>query len=147
MSEQVEDKTVELMDRAADAVEAFAVKLGQLSTEYGPEVGDAALWVARIDAGSGLFYGLIIFCMSIFLWFWVRPPLISKNREMNSLRIKENHRYSCPVEDMCYAFGYFIIPFFSGAFFILSIVMLSNIWRYVGIIEPQLWIAKRVLGL
>ena len=63
MGQAVEEKTVELMDRTADAIEVFAIKLAALADTYGPEVADAVLWIARIDAlnylGTSLVYLII----------------------------------------------------------------------------------------
>lgn len=134
MSEKVEDKTVELMDRAADAVEAFAVKLGELSTEYGPEVVDAALWIARIDALSILGSTAIIFLIGIFL----------------ALNIKKAMAWSIKVEpdwDSPLAIWGYAVAGASLILLFVATVRLFNPWPWVGIIEPQLWIAKRVLGL
>lgn len=60
MSDAVDQKAVELMDKAATAVEAFAAKLDTLAQEYGPEVVDAALMVARADAATLTFVAALL---------------------------------------------------------------------------------------
>ena len=135
MAEKVEDKTVELMDRAAGAIEAFAIKLGALSTEYGPEVVDAALWVARIDALNSISVSfMLVLFASILLYYnskvWAWATKIAKEDSDGFIYIA-SAIYS----------AIWILPF------IVAGIRLFNPWPWVGIIEPQLWIAKRILGL
>ncbi len=134
MAEKVQDKTVELMDRAADALEAFAIKLGALSTEYGPEVVDAGLCVALIDALSIVGSTVVILLAGIVL------ALNTKRSMAWSKRVEPE--WDSPAA----AWGH-IVGVCSIILLSIGVIRLFNPWPWVGIIEPQLWIAKRILGL
>lgn len=115
MAEQVEDKAVELMDRF-------------------PEVVDAVLWVARIDAlrHFGVSFMLVLFGSIILyynsrIWGWCKEQAEASD-----------------------GMSYFISTGYSAVcatLLITASIRLFDPWPWVGIIEPQLWIAKRVLGL
>lgn len=134
MSEKVDEKTVELMDRAADAVEIFAIKLQNLSAEYGPEVVDAALWVARIDALAVIGATVAILIAGIVL------GLNTKTARAWSKKVEPN--WESPL-----AVWGGLVGLSSIVLLTMGTIRILNPWPWVGIIEPQLWIAKKVLGL
>jgi len=134
MSKNVEEKAVELMDRSADAVEAFAVKLQALTLEYGPEVVDAVFWVARVDALSviGVTAGVLIAGIAL--------ALNTKRAMAWSKRVEPNSE--TPLAIWGHLVGLSSIVLLS-----IATIRILNPWPWVGVIEPQLWIAKKILGL
>lgn len=137
MSEAVDQKAVELMDRAANAVEAFAGKLGNLSEQYGPEVADAALAVARVEAGNALL-GQVVGLAGIFLIAVLAVKGIRAAWRCDDARRDPEVKpiFLCLVG----------IPS-TGAVLVLWFTVVGTIWPVIGLIEPKLWIAKQVLGL
>lgn len=141
MSEKLEDKTVELLDRSAEAVEVFASKLSTLAESYGPEVADVAMAAARIDAASGLITGLVLLGFAIVLSVLSWRILKSGHRAY-----QEGSAYS---DDGAFRLIVgALIGLVSGVLMIIACVDgLFSVWRWAGVIQPELWIAKTVLGL
>lgn len=138
MSDAVDQKAVELMDKAATAVEAFAGKLDTLAKEYGPEVVDAALMVARADAATALIHQLAgVGVLALLIYLSIKAT--------KAVWQKDGPGRSSPD------FGAFItllsagVP--GGVCFLIWVKFVGDVWPLVGVIEPKLWIAKRVLGL
>ena len=134
MSEKIEEKAVELMDRSADAIEAFATKLQSLASEYGPEVVDAALWVARVDALQKITLAVLLAVLAAIAWGTVRP-LIRWGKKVDP-------NWESPAPALGYLSG--ILGSILG---LIALIKIFDPWPWVGVIEPQIWIAKRVLGL
>lgn len=131
MSDAVDQKAVELMDKAANAVEAFAAKLDTLAQEYGPEVIDAALAVARIEAADRILGQLAAIAVTL--------ALVWAARGCWRAHVKDD-------ENPAFIIG-LVASVAAGAFCSMAFLITASIWPWVGIIEPKLWIAKRVLGL
>lgn len=165
MSEAIDQKAIELMDHAASAVESFAAKLDTLVTELGPEVVNLALSVARIDAASyaltnGAVCGLLVAAFAFGSsqakkWHAEYAPYSKGSR-----LYMQNHRDEKEAEGLdlmrahgplCIRHGALTITSIVAAIFALGIALTRNaftdIWPWVGIIEPKLWIAKSILGL
>lgn len=129
MSEALENKAVELLDKGGAALGQFSDKLMELGKQYGPEVIDAGLAVARIDALSTLVPSAIILTLTFFA---VRAYV-------------KNYAWLDKHWDT------FMIGLFGGfalaAPCVWAFAQIFDIWRWVGIFEPKLWLAKKVLGL
>lgn len=134
MVESVEEKTVELMGRTADAFSAFANKIETLATEYGPEVVDMALWVARIDALQVLSVTFLLVVLAVISALFVKP--------LNKWAKRVDPEFETPAPLLGYVAG--LTSIVLGFIFILRVF---DPWPWVGVIEPQLWIARHVLGL
>lgn len=126
----LEDKAVEILDASQQAIGAFADKLGDLAKQYGPDVMDAALQMARVDAINALVVpitSLIIFAV-VYTVFWKKAwPKLAE------------------VHDG--GFAAFMLHMFFVPWFGFSLFHTLNVWAWVGIFEPKLWLAKRILGL
>lgn len=145
MAEQVEEKAVELMDKAADAIEAFAGKLEALGVEYGPDVVDAALGVARVSAASEIVTGFVLTaCGAVGLRFgW---PLASNGIKLARRYMKPDYPVNGPDGFALAAVGS-VGCVISCIVLMIGLLELIDVWPWVGIFEPKLWIAKQVLGL
>lgn len=137
MSDALENKAVEILDASQKAMGAFADKLGELAKQYGPEVAEAALQMARIDAINTLVPGLITAPIGFFAYRKIMAHVAAtkaKNPENFDI-------FDCEI---------FILAPLSIVIFIASLISIEslvNVWAWVGIFEPKLWLAKRILGL
>jgi len=142
MSEELEEKAVEVIDKAMDGMDQLTAMLAEVAEKYGPEVVDAGLNVARISAASILIHatvGLIL----LFALFRVGIPLTLKFRATIPDRDKNDIEFWGPTLMVWLFIGGLISSVGLGAFGALKIF---NLWNWVGIIEPKLWIAHRVLN-
>lgn len=134
MENKVEDKAIELMDKAADGVEALTVKLAEIGAQYGPEVVDAGLAVARLTAGAELFWGLWLLVLGLVSLYILKRGY------------KECKDYEGEVWDSPMPFLVIIPTFVSASTIFPALFRFANIWNWVGVVEPKLWIAHRILG-
>ena len=141
MSEKLEDKAIEVIDKAMDGMDQLTVMLAEVAEEYGPEVVDVGLNVARISAAASLVsaaFGLTL----LFLLFRVGIPLNKKYRSSLPERDRNDVEFWGPtmvswlVAGMV-VFGISFGGFKAGKFF--------DLWNWVGVIEPKLWIAHEIL--
>ena len=141
MSDKLEEKTVELLDRSADAIESFAAQLKTLAESYGPEVADLALATARVDAAAGLVTGIAMMVVAVALLGPARW-LFKKAREQ-----RQHHGVHTGNEVPGYVAGsvLFCISGIIGG--IACLQYLFDAWRWVGLFSPELWLAKTILGL
>ena len=125
----------EPMDRALDMAEQFAAKLEGLAVEYGPEVADVTLAAARIDALSYIIPGIFIFAA----WcIWLRIGLGWARSYAG-----DDDEARCAMYG---GYGVVSVILFIVVAMTGSLKWLSP-WPWVGLIEPKLWIAHKVLGL
>ena len=141
MSETLENKAVEVIDKAMDGMDQLTVMLAGVADKYGAEVVDAGLAVARISAASNLIYAFVGWLMFIgilkLLWYGAM-----KYRMTFDECDKNDGDFWGPVLLSSVGIGVFtlIVCFMElGAFNIL------NLWNWVGVVEPKLWIAHQVL--
>lgn len=128
---KIEDKAVDIMDKAMVGAEKLSEKLAQLAEQYGPDVVDAGLAVARVTAAQKLLYGLIAVIGST-AFFWIARYLVRKVRDENW--------------DEFFGIGGIFISGALGLFFAIGgLIDLLSIWNWVGVFEPKLWIAHRIL--
>lgn len=138
----LEGRAIELIDDAQAGLGALTNRLGELAVQYGPEVVDAALNVARVSAAKPLVAGFGILVLATILG--VTGIRLFQTGRKDNLLANEKAGYS-NVGEARMAFG--------GACAVAGVVsliisgtLLLNIWNWVGIFAPELWIAHRVLG-
>lgn len=100
----------------------------ELTKQYTPEVIDSALMVVRISGVQEIVVGLVCLLISIFLNFVGKHFYIKFSDDDNDDYI--------PAFLLSYG-GAIVI----GGF---SIVTLINVWNWVAIFEPKLYLAYRV---
>jgi hypothetical protein len=127
-------------DKMIAAAEKFDDKLAQLATQYGPDVADLGLLAARVDAGSGLLRG-VASAVAALVAAGVLYRCAVKAREA----IADPDRYRCD-EEAPWIFasagcGVAVAVFGFGA-----VMPLLNLWRWIGIVEPKVWLAGKLLG-
>lgn len=144
----LEDKAVEILDASQAAMGAFADKLAELANQYGPEVADAALQMARIDAASPFMWAIPLMaasCVTICIGYRFLKKGF-KQAEEREKAIDSPHYYKINDGVASGVVGFVIIAASIFGLIASGQVML-NLWRWVGIFEPKLWLAKRILGL
>lgn len=128
MSDGIEQKVVNMLD----ALEKGAVHVGDVVVKYSPDVAEATLMVVRIDGVSSIATGVVagVLC---YLWFvWA-----------NKLRKK--------ADEASYAdsalFGTASVVCFVGSVvaFSVSMINLLDVWNWVAVFEPKLYLAKQII--
>lgn len=126
----------EIAERTLDMVESFAVKLESLAVEIGPEVGELTLTAARVDAINEIFPAVLFAGLgTLLIYFLLR-------------RIQKYYKKERPsdAEDI----GAVLSGVCAALLAIPTIVYTESwlsIWPWVGLYEPKLWIAYKLLGL
>jgi hypothetical protein len=124
----------EAMDRAMDMAEKFGARLAEIAAEHSGDAADLAHAVARVDAAHQLAIGVVCVALSgILLRICVHAGKVgwgarSKERDV--------------AASVAIASGLGCI-----VLFIVATVNLATPWPWVGIIEPNIWIAKSILNL
>ena len=148
MSDALESKAVEILDKSQAAIATFSDKLVEVAKQYGPDVADAALTMARIDAAAPFIWAIptliVGLCGSVYCVKLLRKgkTLTDAYRAVPSY----NERALMPdgtFEGMTGTFGG-VLSLTACA---IAADPLLDLWRWVGIFEPKLWLAKKVLGL
>lgn len=128
----LEEKAIEVIDKAMDGVEKLSNMLSDVAVQYGPEVVDAALTVVRISGAGNIVVGLTLAILPLFffcniknLWKWALKHETSS--DSGSLVLVVLSGMGCVASS------------------IVSFIMLINLWTWVAIIEPKLWVAHEIL--
>ena len=142
MSEKLEEKAVEIIDKTLDNMDKLTVMLAEVAEKYGPEVVDAGLTVVRVSAGSTLIHAAIGTALIVAL-FKFGIPLTFKYRASLPESDRDNTEFFMPTF-LCWVIaGVGVFGISLGGFGTLK---LFNLWTWVALVEPKLWIAHRVLG-
>lgn len=163
MSGELETSAAAALDKLSSAADALAAKLGTLAEKYGPEVVDAGLAVVQLGGIQNVAIGL---CASVVAAV-AALKTVRKVREHLSeddawktwradydhyLHTERTDRPAKPrnakVRNGDAAFGWFmgggLVTACSTA---AAAVHLLNLWNWVAIFAPKLWIAHRLLGI
>lgn len=124
MSQDLQDKTLELIN-----------KFEQIAQELTPEVVDIAFFVARISGLKSIIIGVFF---AIVCTAFLRAA--SKIRaKYNESILSENWE-----DDDAYTWVVFITcAIIVGS---ISAILLLNLWSYVAIISPEVYIGHKILG-
>ena len=133
----VEAKAVELMDKAANGVEALSAKLATIAEQYGPEVVDAGLAVARITAVRELVFAFIGW-VTVAVFIGVCFLVWKKTESWKQDDVRGVARCSTIIGAIA---GTTLVSFFG-----FGAPRFFDVWTWVGVFEPKLWIAHRILG-
>lgn len=114
--------------------ETIIIMAGKLATEttskYGPVAWDTMLWLVRIDAIQYLGAGFICLGILIAILYW-SIRLIKEG-------IKEQEeRKGVP--------GILLLVVGGTGFFVGTVVNLLDIWNWVGLFYPELYLAKQLI--
>lgn len=125
MSKNVEEKAVELLD-----------KLDNLVTQYAPEVYSTAVDVVRMSGINSLVWGILgaIFIATAFLIAVRITRMILRDEEPTEIEG-----------------GFIAVGVITGLFLSISglihVTNLFKLWNWVAVFDPELALARKVLGL
>ena len=123
MSDAIEQKVISMLD----ALQSGIAEVGGQVVKYTPDVIDATLWVVRIDVISAIFSSLVVFLVT---------ALLSK-KFYNEL---QNTEYDVDKRVFC------VIGLIGSSISaLISFLCLADIWNFVALIEPKLYIAKQII--
>lgn len=117
-----------------DATDKLVQEFDAIAHQYAPKVVGAALSAARIDAISSLVSGVV--CAGIFLaciFF--------------GLKFLRGLRASTWNTEGIWIVGLGVTLLIGIATGIGALGNLLDIWNYVALVHPELWIAQRAMGL
>lgn len=130
-SDAIQNKVVSMLD----ALQNGAVEVGTQVVKYTPDVIDAGLWVIRIEGIQAL-----VFSLSFLLPLWLLHPFAKRSLAWAQAATKEDDdnfpSFLLPI--ILYGI---VILFAAQAFYILT-----NIWSWVAVFEPKLYLAKQIIA-
>lgn len=145
MADELEKSAAGAIDKLVNAADALIAKLGILAEKYGPEVVDAGLTVVQLNGVNNLLgAGLVAIGAAI-----VGPRslrLFVTGRQLERKWLHPDTPSSAP-SGMWQTFvgGIGTAGGIIGAVYSVSVIL--NIWNWVAIFAPKLWIAHKLLGL
>lgn len=140
MSDKLEASAAKALNKLTTATEAVVAKLGTLAEKYGPEAIDAGLWVVRVNGLRDLAFSALWLGLSGVLLFWLAPKLWARATAYN----EANPRDIWHVERRIPGVLLYVLGAFTGA---IAAFCFFDVWTWVAIFEPKLWVAKKLLGL
>jgi hypothetical protein len=124
----------EAMDRAMDMAEKFGAKLAEIAAEHSGDAVDLAHAVARVDAAHQLIIGVVCAALSgILLRICVHAGKVGRGASSKERDVAASVAIASGL-------GCIVLA-------IVATVELASPWPWVGIIEPNIWIAKSILNL
>ncbi len=125
----IEDKAISILN-----------KLEALTTQYTPEVMDAAITSVKVTATGNLVMGFIgLGAAFAVLW-------LAKNFTTHC-RAKRQEDGWMSNWDVGAALTFFISGVISGIMAVFSIWTLFDVWNWVAVFNPKLALAHKILGL
>lgn len=122
MTEPVEQKLVSMLD----ALQSGVVEIGGKLVKYTPDVVDAGLAVVRIDCASNLIYSALFVFAVAACWCalikWCKEIDVETNSQANIIR------------------AFLLVPLA-----IVAIRLMLDVWWWVGMFEPKLYIAHKIM--
>jgi len=129
----LEDKAVSMLDgigqMAAEVVDRFT----QLAQQYGQAVVDMGLAVVRVEAASHLLVGLLFTVLGVVCLVKGTVPAWKAFRN----NLEADHPGWFFLGCVC------SVP--TVVFGVLGFNRLFELWNWVGLVYPELWIAHRIL--
>lgn len=125
------------MNEYMNAAMVMIQKIIAAATPVAKQAYEIALLTLQIDAGSVLFFGLIILIVSLVVMNYLR-----KTYSVAVAKAKENRStIALPGDGAIHAFG---TCFALGGFLVSGIILL-NVWLWVKLIRPELWLAHMAI--
>lgn len=132
MSDAVEAKALDLLDKGGAALGQFADKLGDLAKQYGPDVVNGALEIARIDALSQLVPSILF--LAVLAYFGGNAT-----QYLRKLFDEGDDALAIPL--------LVVGGIITAVLGLCAIATVCDVWVWVGVFEPKLYLAKKILGL
>ena len=124
-----------VIDKAMVGAEKLAQALQRMVEAYGSDAIDLALNVARIDAFSHLVPGSVCAVVATALFFFFRFAAKKWDEDYASQTGHYKHSsWDVPT---------IISALLGTVLSVIAVAFLFNIWAWVGIFYPELWIVKK----
>lgn len=114
-------------------------------TEYGPMVVDSVLWVVRIDALQHIILSWLVIGVFVF----AAAKLFKTAKDYKGRFYREDTMHwsnweakKCHGNDMILALVSAVV-----ALFIFCVSPASNVWKYVAVVKPELYLVKKTIDL
>lgn len=159
MSEEVKE-TAEAIESAAGVVErgveAVAAQIAELAAIYGETAWSTALFIVQIDAMSRLLvsgaflsvaFGVLFYLLRPSGLAWVAYERVSATwaaymAPCASVHGPESRAHNVAMTRLVFVWGGGVIAAIVAA---LNLPTLLNVWNWVAIFYPELYLAKRAL--
>lgn len=151
---KLEDKAVEVIDKSMIGVERLTEKMAELAAQYGPDVVDAGMQVVRLNAIQSQLVNVVFgvpATIAAIVYIRKAIKLWQQSHAWDACYFGSLHNRKETSSIMGYddpegaAWAASIVGGISSVISIASIYCFLNIWNWVGIVEPKLWIAHRIL--
>lgn len=122
------DKLLELLGTKA---EQYLNALEEISKQFAPEAVEAAILVVQLNAINELIFSAV---SVLYAWLFMKycsQKVINAWREMGSEG---------------WAIGGAVAGFVGFVLLICSLVTILNVWTWVALFNPKLYIARQILG-
>lgn len=128
-SEQVQQKVLDMLDQ----LQQGAVMVGDTVVKYAPDMADTMLMIVKIDGIQRILEILMALITGLLLLY--------ATRKSRGHQIRIDPRCDTP---------FIMIPISLGIGGVIatltSICAFINIWTWMAIFEPKLWLAKQILN-
>lgn len=131
----VEQKVVEMLDQ----LQHGAVKVGEAIVQYSPDVTDAMFWVVRLNAIQNLVLAIAVLVLSAF-GFWYAASLSKK------IKALPEDSWNSSAKAMDLTMGKWVTRVVSSFPLVISGASLIDVWNWVAVFEPKLWLAKQIIN-
>lgn len=128
-----------MADKFSDAAAAALDKLTNLAEKYGSEVTDAALLAVRVNGVHELVLATVGGTMAAAIGY-----AAYRCGKKAAAVLKDNPYGSGEIPYFFGAAGLGLVSAMAG---LINGIALFNVWNWVAIFEPKLWIAKRLMGI
>jgi hypothetical protein len=128
------------MDKLGEKLVEIMAKLEGLAATHGSAAVDLALNVARVSAAADIAIG-IGFALSVFACARLCAFLSAKHQVWQAAPDRREW------DDSPWLFFLVFAAIGGGALAIVSAIYLFNLWNWVGLIYPELYLAHRLVGL
>lgn len=136
MADNSIDSTSKLLDKAGEMADNIASKMTSLAEKYGPDVVDAGLAVVRIAGLQSIMTGLVCGIFAALILRYISWPCVAKTKT----------QYNNDPQDFPFWILGVVFPIIPSFFLLLEFVSrVANIWNWIQIFYPQLYVAKRIL--
>lgn len=134
---KLEDTAVFAIEKVLSGLEGTVTKIGELTAQHGEAVVELALGVARVQAGGQLLMGfalLIETLLAVLFYAMLCKRFWGKSKDPG---------------DSKFCLAALGVPLGISHVFIFAAALerLFNLWNWVGLFEPKLYLAKMALSV
>lgn len=148
MTDKAEEKVISMLD----ALQSGVAHIGDQVVKYSPDVADAALWVVRIDGLGSLLVGVLGFvaiAIAVLLfrravWHTVQYKIARELYWRTNGKEEQIHKSTADTHDF-WKFMLMTCGFIMGGVGLTASFQIMQIWNWVAVFEPKLYIVKQII--